>query len=803
MGIALVLLSWGAGFLFGAASGTLVSSVKHAWLKQTPIAVLVGASCIGGIGGLFAAGEPTGLSLVDALLRTGLAALLVAAIGKSRRWVRSVAALLLAFPAVLVATDVIDGTITSRLELAIGVATAAAAVAGYLFPERIAWFGSIIGVGVSFTALRLPTSLPSRSPSVLVAVVTSVICVLAWGTLKKPIRRRFVQAGLSLGVVMFLGTVAGVIAVTNARAFAQRGLDEARSGLNAAASGDIAEAENSFQSASVSLKRANKQLSSPYARVSRIVPVLSQHVAVLKDLTATAATVTETANTAAGQADLQQLRVASGAIDIEKMVALRTELDLTDAAIGDAKDALGGSRSPWLVPQLTERLDSLTSQITKAEQSSTQVREILNVVPSILGEQGERRYLLVLPTPAEARPSGGVMGNWAEIQAVNGRITLTQFGRTGQLYEGTPTEKRSTEAPPDYQAHYGQFSAPFSLSNIGMTPDFPTAAKLYAEQYAFSGRKPVDGVISVDPIALQALLGLLGSVEVEAWPEPITGDNAARVLLHDSYAQIGGDSVEREELLEEVSLGVWSKLTGGESPSPKALIDALAPSVQSRHLQIWMKDAEEQVYLRSIGMTGNVPALTGDSVGVTVINGSISKIDYFLKRSVSVDVVVDPTTKKIQSTVTVALRNEIPVEGEPPYVAGAGAASVPPGTNHMYLSVYSPYPLVTALNNANPAVTFPFAELGRNAYSTWVQVAPGETRTLTFTFAGEYPGNPQEYILDVFTPVLVNRDQLSVKVRTTDGSILAGDSSFKSQSAAQLSASLTPKANERFTATWR
>ena len=45
----------------------------------------------------------------------------------------------------------------------------------------------------------------------------------------------------------------------------------------------------------------------------------------------------------------------------------------------------------------------------------------------------------------------------------------------------------------------------------------------------------VDGVIGIDVVALQALLGLTGPVTVSGIPEPITTQNAAYVLLDQLY----------------------------------------------------------------------------------------------------------------------------------------------------------------------------------------------------------------------------------------------------------------------------
>lgn len=816
MEISFIVFAWGVGFALTSCFGLILGSSKLRWLQRTPTGVLGVGAAVGAALAVAATARPTGIGLLDVLMRAAFAALFAAAVARARRRIRLVVALVLAIPMVLAALDVIAGA-TDRVPLSVAVATAGAAAASYLFPERVAWIGSIIGVGASFAALRMPVGMVSLVPSALAAAVLFFACASAWVTLKAPARKRFRRGAIAMCGLAFIAGAAGVVALVNARASAERGLDDARAGLAAASSGDATAANAAFTSASSALRTASSQLDGKYARIGRSLPVLSQHISVLRDLTSTASTVTETASIAAGQADLEQLRVSGGRINLEKLKTLSTQIDSADTAITQARGALARSRSPWIVSPLRARIDHLGDQIADAETASAQVKEILTVIPPMFGADGPRRYMLVLPSPAELRSSGGVMGNWGELTAINGTLSLSRFGRTADLYTGgVPYDQRVVEAPAEYMARYASFGAPKLWSNVSVSPDFPTVAKVYANQFvqAFdqpsdvAANVPVDGVISVDPVALQALLGVLGPLDVQGWDEPLTGTNTASVLMHDAYVVKGGVSPERLELLADVTLGVWQKLTSVALPSPKVLAEAVGPVAKQRHLQVWMRNSAEQAYIERIGIAGAIPTLTSDSLGVFFNNGGENKIDSFLYRSTTVDVKLDRKTGTVDSTVTLDLRNDAPASGEPAYILGAGTLT-PVGSLRYYITVYSPLPLVRAQStiDGQPLTIYPSTELGRNAYSFWITVGSKQSSRIVVRLKGDNPLGSDGYRLDVLRQAMVNADPLTVNVASVGGSAdrssLSAVTGFSEPGGPTLRYEGEPSAEKRFEAAFR
>ena len=768
--LAFVLLAWGAGF---AAGAVFVQFAARSALRRTPSAAIFALAVAAAAGALFANGKPTTDVVVNIVLRSGLAVLFVVGASRARRSTLVVAALIVAVPAV------IEVSTAPYLIVALAVSTAGAAAASYLFPQRVPMFAAIVGALLSQAVLRIPTSLPARVPSALAAVALAVLFVSSGSHLSTVVRRRLTLAVVAFGTIGFFCAAGGAIALVNSRGQVERGISASKRGLRMVSTGDTAGAGTEFATARGALATAKRNLESPFARIGRIVPVISQHITIVHDLTGVADDVIAAAETTAGQADLRLFRADAGRIDTDRLVSLRTQVDVAETALTEARVALTTTDGTWLAGPVSRRIASLNREVDNATHSIDKARDILAVVPDMFGANGPRRYLLVTPTPAEARGSGGVIGNYGEISAVNGKFSLDVFGRDGDLNaNGTPALQRVLKGPADFVARYNKFGAAQIWQLINLSPDFPSSAQAMAGMYPQSGGRPVDGVISADPIALAAFLKIIGPITVPSWPVPITPENAPRVLMLDAYIVKGGATPGRLRLLSDVAQTVWAKLATASLPDAKTMIDVLGPAVRERHLQIWMKDDAEQRYLTKVGVAGNVPAIQGDGLGVVTNNASGGKIEFFFHRNVSYDAVVDPIKQQVSSTTTITLRNDAPATGLPDYVIDNLFEGLPNGTNRTYLSLYSPLALTSATANGKPLVLDRETELGRNVYSAWVIIPSKSSMTIVATFAGTVRGVDRDYRLEVFRQPLVNTDTFEVKVRSADGRPLRGTTGF-------------------------
>ncbi len=430
----------------------------------------------------------------------------------------------------------------------------------------------------------------------------------------------------------------------------------------------------------------------------------------------------------------------------------------------------------WLLPPLRSRLDAVTSKLDRARGAIDLASQTARVAPAILGGDGPRHYFVAFMTPAESRGLDGFIGSFGELVADHGRITLTRSGPIGEL-DRVPVGSRHISGPADYLARYGGFRPQDLFQDLTYSPDFHSVADVIAQMYPQSGGGPIDGVLAIDPAGLGALLAFTGPITIPGLPEPVTSSNAAQVLLKDQYLALepGNSSTVRHDLLQEAVAIAFPKLLAGSLPGPRAIGQHLAPAVRQGRLLFWTSHADDQPFLRRLGLDGGaVPTAPGDYLAVTTQNGANNKIDAYLQRTTDDQVTVDPATGQVTAHVTISLYNSAPATGLPPIVAGSFAGShLPPATNRTWLSLYTPFGLAGAVMDARPISLSSMTELGVNAFSVFVDIPPGKTVKIAVALSGKVPPG-STYTLQVRQQPLATAEHDTVTVTPTAGWIGRG-----------------------------
>ena len=640
------------------------------------------------------------------------------------------------------------------------------------WPRLSALAGAAAGGLTWACAVGVPGA-PGSSP-IVVPLTTCVWVVWSahrYGSESFRQRARILTA-VTGGVLVAAGLL-GALAVASARSEVERGSERLQAGLAAARVGDTEVAVADFRAAQRALSASESTLGAVWARPAWLVPGMSQNLRVLHDLTGEVEELAGVAITTAESADLEALRASGGQIDLGAVAAVEEPLLTLHRALARAAAAVRPLGDAWLLPPVRADVEDLTTEVTDAIASTELAIEGVRAAPELLGAERPATYLVLFTTPVEARATSGFPGNFAEVTFDKGRFEMTRFGRISELVEALPDGGGTLSGPADYLTRYGPFKPYWEWRNTTMSPDFPSVATVVAELYPQSGGVPVDGVMTVDPVALAALLQFTGPVAIAGLPEPLTFENAAEFLLRGQYLAFG-EAPNRIDALEVLAETTFDRLQASTLPGPRGMASVLGPVVEQKHLQFFAFPNETAGLLDALGLSGRYPAVEGDFVGVTHSNAAGNKIDLFLERSLDYEVVWEPSTGALSATATITLTNGAPASGLPDYVIGnfldrrIGDKAPPAGWNNLFLTLYTPWEDVSATLDGEPISLARFDELGRRALSTYVLVGPGATRRLTIELTGFLAG-PQ-YALDLAAQPLVTAEAVTVSVRVAGAS---------------------------------
>jgi hypothetical protein len=276
------------------------------------------------------------------------------------------------------------------------------------------------------------------------------------------------------------------------------------------------------------------------------------------------------------------------------------------------------------------------------------------------------------------------------------------------------------------------------------------------------------------------MMQLTGPITVPGWPVPIDSANVSAITQNQSYVTYVRADVARQAFLEGLIRAVFDRLSNLNLHDPVVLIDDLASAVRGGHLLAYSTSSSEQAYLASVGMAGAVPPVASDALEITTQNASANKIDYYLHRTVDDQVHLTPqpasgtsgmpVAARVTSQVTVSLDNTAPASGLPPLVIGPDAPGLVAGENRTFLTLYTPLQFSAATLDNTPTGLASLPELGRLADSTFVDVAAGQTATLSATLSGTVrllAGG--WYELDLPSQPLINPDHVRVEVTVASG----------------------------------
>ena len=606
--------------------------------------------------------------------------------------------------------------------------------------------------------------------SAMVAAVAGGVIVLS-GVLRRPsyIRKRvYVTAG-GVGGLWLLSLVLFGVSIGGAMNSAQEGYRGMLDGLDLVKKGETTAAAEGLRAAAIDLRDASENIDNTLGQPARVVPVLAQNRTALVDVMSRSADAAEAAAAALDLVFLDQLSMSNGVIDTTAFQLLADPLVDLESTIVELDQALHAADNPWLLAPFQARVDDA---LDKSRQVLPQARATVaaaRVAPAMLGAEGERRYFIAFVNPAEARGSGGLMGNWSEVTITNGRLEVTANGRTADL-QSDALLSLVLDEPPEFMARYGEYGAdiggfvdPKYWSNVTVSPDMPSVASAMAQMYETVTGKTVDGVFLIDPAGIARLIDVTGPIQLETIDRRIDASNVEYFLTLGQYEFAEN---EREDFLTEVTDQTVDNLLGSTLPEPQLLASILADAAIGGHINAWAKRPEEQEMLRLVGMDGGLPIITEDGMDAFAVssnNGSGNKIESFLERRISYDARVNESTGDVAATLTIELTNTAPTTGYPDYVIG-NLLDLPTGTNRMVLDVHTVLQVQTAAVDGENFTVDTLPELGYNVWTTTLEIPPGSDVTIVLQLAGNV--GPGQYRLVYRPQALPNTDLTSFEADT-------------------------------------
>ncbi|NYF11680.1 hypothetical protein HDC94_002836 [Leifsonia sp. AK011] len=438
----------------------------------------------------------------------------------------------------------------------------------------------------------------------------------------------------------------------------------------------------------------------------------------------------------AGKLNPGDFRPVDHTIALQPLIDAAPTVRVAANAIERAQVKAHGIRRDDVIGSLRDAADLLQKSIDEVAAAAATLDNSLELLPTMLGAEGPRNYLVLFQNPAELRSGGGVVGALALISASNGRLELVQQTPGANFFKSGATP---IEVPEDTRSLYGAIVGEYIL-DVTLTPHFPLSGSLAREMWADEYGTEVDGVIAVDPIALSYLLEATGPIEI-AGGLSLNSDNAAQTLLNDVYWKYP-DPVDQDAFFASATSAVFEAVVGGGA-DPTQMIEAFARGGAERRILMWFPDATQERTLEGTTLAGGLPHSDDETtrLGLYFNDGTGSKMDWYLERTISVGDAVCRNDGRRAVQVDVTLTNTSPADGSlPTHITGGGSFGTTPGNIKTVLALYAP-PGSINQGTQERGADGSFTEIGAHqakdskyiVSQLSVELAPQESRTVRYT----------------------------------------------------------------------
>ena len=510
---------------------------------------------------------------------------------------------------------------------------------------------------------------------------------------------------------------------------------QAAAGTLTAARADLGDGERAraqLDRAGQQTAAARRHLTDPVLRAFAAVPRLGDPLDTAAGLARAADTTVHGALlrlvTAAGAEPGARLTAGPGTVDVDYLASRAAPARQAEQALQRAAATVAATPASSGVGRVDAARADFSDQLRELQQVVADVALALDVAPSLLGQTGTQRYLVLSQSPAEARGTGGLLGGYTLLEVTDGAVSVVRSGaRTDLESPGEPVVDLGAE----FDDHYGANGARNGWINSNLSPHLPYAARIWTALWERQFPEPLDGVVLLDPVALSYLMPATGPVTLTGG-EVVTADDVVDLTLKDVYARFPAPSQDpqRDALLQEVSTGVAATLTSAE-PDGRALAQGLSRAVAERRLLFWSADQQVQARLAGTAISGTLP--TGPAVGDVIVDAAGSKLDYYLERDLRYTSGCGTGASRLALTLT----NTAPTSGLPAYVTPEPLrAGRPEGTNLVLATLYvPPASVVTGLTLDGRDVSYgQGTELGLVWLEAQVVLEPGQSAELVATF---------------------------------------------------------------------
>lgn len=340
---------------------------------------------------------------------------------------------------------------------------------------------------------------------------------------------------------------------------------------------------------------------------------------------------------------------------VNSLVLAKKEIDAVDP--NHYPSFLGGNK-------IKKQLSTLRSVTDQGVSFMDQARPLIKVLPSLVGESKEKKYLILFQNDKELRPTGGFITAYAVFRMEKGIIHID---RSDDIYSLDDSLRVTTKAPESILKYLPKVTT-FNLRDSNLSPDFVESMKTFNSLYKNASAKiDVDGIIALDTNVLVSTIKILddevsaGGITFNTKNDPRCSCPQVIYQLEDSISRpVGYVKSGRKDLLGELLYAILQKAL---KSSPKLywgpLVQDIVTQTSEKHILFYLYDTGAQSGLEALNTAGRIKNVEGDYLHINDANMGGAKANLYVKESVQQDITLE-SDGTVTKTITISYKNPFP-----------------------------------------------------------------------------------------------------------------------------------------------
>lgn len=337
-------------------------------------------------------------------------------------------------------------------------------------------------------------------------------------------------------------------------------------------------------------------------------------------------------------------RIKTAVLTMGKITPNIDKIDESLQKVRDEIDQVDPNHYPEFIfgPKVKKQLTEVQTLTDQGVSFVEEAKPLVKVLPSLLGEDEPKKYLVLFQNDKELRATGGFITAYAIFNIDKGVITVE---RSEDIYELDNSISGKPKAPEPILKYLPSVST-WHLRDTNLSPDFITSMEDFLTLYDRATRGvDVDGIIAIDTNVLVSTIKILddsvtaGGITFNTQNDPRCDCPQVIYELEDNISRpVNFIREDRKGLLGDLMFAIMQKaLKSAPGQYWGPLFQNFIKEVQEKHVLFYLFDKDAQSGIEALNAAGRIRPFDGDYLHINDTNFAGAKSNLFTTQDVDVD----------------------------------------------------------------------------------------------------------------------------------------------------------------------